>query len=209
MTFITPKRCTIHAINLALQTMGVNAKVFFDSNHHDCLSVEYLHYDNFGYPYHLTQRTKYENPRELAEALESGLLQLTNFPPVLDETKVGKYPTMSGAGGGWVWDEVLEYRVWCNPAKAGHKGPNYDHFYCAFVRYEDALAFSKKTPGADEPVALVLQRESINEPEPRLFEHVKTKRFTEWDIEFLMQPKRTPQTIPLLMATARKLAQQH
>jgi hypothetical protein len=207
MKFITPKRCTIKSINAALDSAGVNAKVFFDPNHRDYLSLDYMHHDQNGYPYYLTQRTVYDNLRIFAESLEKGHIKLTNYPPVLDFLKVRKYPALVSAGGGWVWDEVLEYRVWCNPAHAGHPGPNFDHYYCAFARYEDALEYSKRTLGAGEPVALVLQRESINEPEPGYFEHVRTKRLTEWPIEFLNGPKRTPQTIPAFLAVARALTQ--
>lgn len=31
------------------------------------------------------------------------------FPPVLDLSKVGTYSALAKAGGGYVWDEVLEY----------------------------------------------------------------------------------------------------
>jgi hypothetical protein len=40
-----------------------------------------------------------------------------NPPAVLDVSKVGEYPALSKAGGGHVWDEVLEYRVWCHPER--------------------------------------------------------------------------------------------
>ena len=41
----------------------------------------------------------------------------TIYPHVVDPAKVGEYPASVFAGGGYVWDEVLEYRVWCHPER--------------------------------------------------------------------------------------------
>ena len=38
-------------------------------------------------------------------------------PDVADPDRVGTYPATVGAGGGYVWDQVLEYRVWCHPER--------------------------------------------------------------------------------------------
>ena len=35
------------------------------------------------------------------------------YPKVKDPSMVGEYPAVANVGGGYVWDEVLEYRVWC------------------------------------------------------------------------------------------------
>ncbi len=40
---------------------------------------------------------------------------MEKYPDVYDESKVGAYAALAKAGGGYVWDEVLEYRVWCHP----------------------------------------------------------------------------------------------
>jgi hypothetical protein len=37
------------------------------------------------------------------------------YPDALDPGLVGTYPASAHAGGGYVWDAVLEYRVWCHP----------------------------------------------------------------------------------------------
>lgn len=37
------------------------------------------------------------------------------YPDAQDPERVGTYPAVVKAGGGYVWDEVLEYRVWCFP----------------------------------------------------------------------------------------------
>ncbi len=42
---------------------------------------------------------------------------MSSYPPVKDQTLVGSYPAQVKAGGGYVWDDVLEYRVWCHPER--------------------------------------------------------------------------------------------
>lgn len=121
------------------------------------------------------------------------------YPDVLDSKLVGSCPALAKAGGGYVWDAVLEYRVWCHPEKGSPDLEGSDYFY-PFVSYEEALAFSEKTPGAEEPLALVLQREYISESEPGQYIHVKEERITEWPVEFLTRPRRTESTIPEFMS---------
>ena len=42
---------------------------------------------------------------------------MSQYPQVKDPALVGTYPATAKAGGGYVWDEVLEYRVWCHPER--------------------------------------------------------------------------------------------
>jgi hypothetical protein len=116
-------------------------------------------------------------------------------PEVLDRSKVGTYPALAKAGGGYVWDEVLEYRVWCHPENGTPDEFDGNDYFHAFDTYSDALGFSETIPGAEEPLALVLQREHINEPEPGRYVYVKEERVTEWPVEFLKRPRRTATTI--------------
>jgi putative acetyltransferase len=118
------------------------------------------------------------------------------LPRAIDPARVGKYPATAGAGGGLVWDAVLEYRVWCCPARGAPDKDNGSDYYYAFESFSDALRFSKEHPGADEPIALVLQREYIEEPTPGEYVHIRKQRVTEWPIEFLSRPRRTENTIP-------------
>jgi hypothetical protein len=37
------------------------------------------------------------------------------FTAIQNPEKVGSYSAVAKAGGGFVWDEVLEYRVWFHP----------------------------------------------------------------------------------------------
>jgi len=127
------------------------------------------------------------------------------FPRAIDPSRVGKYPATAGDGGGYVWDAVLEYRVWCHPERgAPDKDEGNDYWY-AFASYPEALRFSKKYPGAEEPLALILQKEYIDEPRPGRYVHIKKRRVTEWSVEFLSRPRRTKHTIPdFLSPTAPK-----
>lgn len=47
------------------------------------------------------------------------------YPKAIHEDKVGTYPAAAKAGGGYVWDAVLEYRVWCHPERGTAKSTGY------------------------------------------------------------------------------------
>jgi len=115
--------------------------------------------------------------------------KMAMYPRVKDPQMVGEYEALASSGGGYVWDEVLEYRVWCHPEEG-------DDYYYAFENAETALECSHEEKEAKEPLALILQKEYISEPEPGLYIHVKEERITEWPIEFLTRPRRNENTIP-------------
>lgn len=119
-----------------------------------------------------------------------------SFPDAVDVSLVGTYSPVAGAGGGYVWDEVLEYRVWCHPERGAPDEEDGSDYYFAFATYAEAAAFYKNTTGSEEPLALIRQAEYIEELEPGEFKHVKELRVTEWPVEFLIRPRRTPDTIP-------------
>jgi hypothetical protein len=126
---------------------------------------------------------------------------MTTYPAVKDTALVGTYPAQAKAGGGYVWDAVLEYRVWCHPERGASvlEGDGGDYYY-AFETYEEALEFSKKMTGAEEPLALILQEEYIDEPAPGEYMHMKEQRMTEWPVAFLSRPQRNDSTIPNFFA---------
>ena len=125
-----------------------------------------------------------------------------DYPAAVDPGRVGKYPARVAAGGGFVWDEVLEYRVWCHPESgASDSAAGNDHCYC-FATYTEAHRFSRTAQGAEEPLALIRQREYIEEPEPGRYLHVRRERITEWPVEFLRRPRRTSRTIPDFLSPA-------
>jgi putative acetyltransferase len=124
------------------------------------------------------------------------MTDIESYPDVLDASLVGTYPALAKAGGGYVWDEVLEYRVWCCLLKGAEDLEDGSDYYYAFASYAEALQFSKQTAGANEPLALVLQREFIDEPEPENYIHRKEERIAEWPVTFLSRPRRNDRTIP-------------
>jgi len=120
----------------------------------------------------------------------------TKFPDAIDAKLVGTYPALTKSGGGYVWDEVLEYRVWCHPELGAPAEDGDDDYYYAYATYAEAAAASRSLPGTEEPLALIRRVEYITEPEPGDYRHVKEERLTEWPVEFLRRPRRTPNTIP-------------
>ena len=121
---------------------------------------------------------------------------MIKYPEIKNKGAVGSYPAFGKSGGGYVWDEVLEYRVWCHPHDGAPDIYEGDDYYYAFDNYEDAIEFSSENAGSEEPLALILQEEYIDEPEPGNYIHVTESRVTEWPVDFLSRPKRSPSTIP-------------
>jgi hypothetical protein len=121
---------------------------------------------------------------------------MSEYPKVKDQELVGTYPALVKSGGGYVWDEVLEYRVWCHPHNGASDLEDGNDYYYVFDNYEDALEFSKENPGSEMPLALILQEEYISEPRPGNYIHIKEQRVTEWPVEFLSRPRRSQNTIP-------------
>ena len=120
---------------------------------------------------------------------------MSKHPNVKNLSLVGTYPAVVGAGGGYVWDDVLEYRVWCHSHDGALDTENGDDYYHAFETYEEAQEFSLVSAGAEEPLALVLQEEYIEEIKPGEFIHIKEQRITEWPPEFLSRPRRNEKTL--------------
>jgi hypothetical protein len=118
------------------------------------------------------------------------------YPPVVDREKIGSYPAEAEAGGGYVWDAVLEYRVWCHPGRGAEDIDEGSDYFYVFATFDEALEYSRAAKGTEEPVALILQEEYIDEPNPGEYLHVKTPRLTEWPVEFLSRPKRNEHTLP-------------
>ena len=102
---------------------------------------------------------------------------------------------MPNIGAGYFFDDVLEYRVWLDL-------PDGERYH-AFAQWERADAFSRETPDASRPFALVRQLEYVNEVEPGVFEHVREERITEWRAEWLEGTKRGPTSIDDFLAAQR------
>ena len=113
---------------------------------------------------------------------------MPEYPDAIEPRKVGDYPAVAGAGGGFVWDEVLEYRVWCH-------SDNGTDFFHAFATFEDAAKFSDATTEAEEPLVLIRQCEWISEAAPGQFAHERSERIAEWRVEWLTSRKRVKGSI--------------
>jgi hypothetical protein len=123
-------------------------------------------------------------------------VNIDGYPDAVAPDLVGTYSAEAKAGGGFVWDEVLEYRVWCHPEQGSLDSEDGSDYYYAFATYAEALGCSQNTQGAEEPLALIRQFEYIDEPNPGEYRHVKQERITEWPVEFLRRPRRAQNTIP-------------
>jgi len=117
------------------------------------------------------------------------ILGNSKFPLAVESTKVGTYDGLTKSGGGYFYDDVLEYRVWYHPERGGD-----DDFY-SFAQYERAAEYSNKTRGAEPPLVLVRQREWIAEPKPHEFHAERGERLAEWQMKWLEGHKRGPNSI--------------
>jgi len=124
----------------------------------------------------------------------------SDYPNVVDSALVGTYPASAKVGGGYVWDAVLEYRVWCHPERGAQDLDGGSDYFYAFASYQEALEFSQRTQGAEEPIVLILQEEYIAEPEPGHYIHMREQRITEWQVVWLKRSRRTAQTIPAFVS---------
>lgn len=121
---------------------------------------------------------------------------MSKYPNAKEPSLVGTYPALVKSGGGYVWDEVLEYRVWCHPERGALDLYEGEDYYYAFAGYEEALDFANANPGTELPLVLVLQEEYIDESEPGNYTHIKSQRISEWDVQWIERPRRNEKTIP-------------
>ena len=91
----------------------------------------------------------------------------SKYPLAVDPNRVGTYPAYTKSGGGYFYDEVLEYRVWLHPENGAKPLDGRHDYFFAFDQYETAEEFSKSTAGAEEPLVLVRQLQWISEPRAR------------------------------------------
>jgi hypothetical protein len=128
------------------------------------------------------------------------------YPLAVEPTQVGRFPGSVRSGGGYFYDDVLEYRVWLHPERGAEQLAGDEDYFAAFARYESAVRFSKTQDGAETPVVLVRQREHVNEPSPGQFEGIRSERIAEWKVEWLKDSKRTASSIPEFLAAAKRTA---
>jgi hypothetical protein len=56
-----------------------------------------------------------------------------SYPEALEPNLVGTYSPVAKAGGGYVWDDVLEYRVWCHPERGSPDVEDGNDYYFPFA----------------------------------------------------------------------------
>jgi putative acetyltransferase len=117
------------------------------------------------------------------------------YPKAIDKEKIGTYPARSFSGGGYFYDEILEYRVWVHP------GDGEEDYYYPFYEFEEALKFSNETANAENPCVLILQKEYIDEPEDGVYIKMCKERITEWLVEWLLDSKREEGSIDSFIET--------
>lgn len=117
---------------------------------------------------------------------------MSQYPKAKYFDRVGEYPALAKSGGGYFFDEVLEYRVWCHPERGAPDEFDGEDYYYPFATFEEANTFSESTPGAEPPLVLIRQMEWINEPEEGRYIHEKGERITEWLPAWLQQGARKP-----------------
>lgn len=112
----------------------------------------------------------------------------------------GPVPGEAKSGAGYFYDDLLEYRVWLHPKQDAEPLAGSSAYFAAFAQFEHALAFSRANAGSEEPLALIRQREWVNEPVPGKFVHEKGERITEWKVKWLDGTKRTAGSIEQFLA---------
>jgi putative acetyltransferase len=133
----------------------------------------------------------------------------SKYPDAIDKSKVGNYDALAKSGGGYFYDDVLEYRVWIHI-------PGEEVRFASFATYKEALQSSKDVNSgkeiittdqpavvtAESPLVLVRQEEWIDEPKTGKFIHKKglQPRVAEWKPEWLVGRKGTKANIPKFLS---------
>jgi hypothetical protein len=98
---------------------------------------------------------------------------VSNAPSVDDPSKVGEYDLLCKAGGGYVWDSVLEYRVWSNAVSDEDQVKS-------FADYEEAFAWSEAHEDREGVLALIRQAEFFMGATRHNSILIEEERIAEW-----------------------------
>jgi len=124
-----------------------------------------------------------------------------HFPDAIDRSKVGEYAARTKSGGGYFFDHVLEYRVWCHPERGAPDEAGGDDYYYAFATFDEAIRFANSIQGAEAPLVLIRQLEWINEPTPGTYFHERGERIAEWQTDWLSDGPRAAGAIEAFIAS--------
>jgi len=134
-------------------------------------------------------------PEFSASSVDFSVSENSLHPVAVAPALVGTYSGRAKSGGGYFYDDVLKYRVWLHPENGAEPLAGNSDYFAAFAQYEPALEFARTTAGAEQPIVLVRQVESVNEPSPGVLEWVKEERITEWQVAWLEGSRREPDSI--------------
>lgn len=129
---------------------------------------------------------------------------MKTYPTAVDAEMVGSYPALTFSGGGYFWDEVLEYRVWAHPRDGAEDLADGDLYFHSFATHEEAVQHYENHVGSHQPIVLVLQKEWAEQTAEGVYEHRKESRMTEWAVSFWEGYKRLEHTIPDFLAANSK-----
>jgi hypothetical protein len=101
----------------------------------------------------------------------------------------------------------LEYRVWLNPQRGALPRNGASDYVMTLAQYESAEKSSQHTVGAEEPLVLVRQYEWIDELEFKKYFARKGEGITEWQVQWLADGKRNPNSIEEFMKHPRPAPQ--
>jgi hypothetical protein len=136
-----------------------------------------------------------ENSNFIAARADRSVSGASAYPIATDPGLVGTYPPETKSGGGFFYDDVLEYRVWLHPENSAKRVNAGSDYFVAFAQYEKAEEFATGQPGAEAPLVLVRQLEWIDEPEPQHYIRKKGARVTEWRVRWLSGSRRKVESI--------------
>ena len=60
-------------------------------------------------------------------------MNVNSYADAVELNLVGTYSPLAKAGGGYVWDDVLEYRVWCHPERGSADLEDGSDYYALFI----------------------------------------------------------------------------
>ena len=101
------------------------------------------------------------------------------FPSAAHPEKIGEYDLLCKSGGGMLYKEVLEYRVW------DHGTDGDDECY-SFADYDEAQRFSDDGEEREPPLVLVLQNPWLTWNESKHdYELIYEDRIAEWQVKWL------------------------
>jgi len=116
---------------------------------------------------------------------------MKKYPDAIDKDLVGTYSPLCKSGGGYVYDDVLEYRVWYHGSG--------DDWYEPFATHAEAQTWSDADENREPPLVLVRQKSWIETLKDGALVHKTGERITEWRPQWLEGSKRSSEAIERIL----------